>query len=316
MLLLDESSARFPWEMVAFRRRSGTRFLGIDYQLSRMFRSVLSAVPGMPPPLNRSIRVLVVADPAPGNLSLPHAREGGVAVVEALQHAKLLWGDEYDIRATVRIGSTRSVDGPAQEAAAVAETLQRVRAAREVVDSAEPCEPLELLALIVNDPYDVVHYAGHGDFHPATGRMGWVFDEDCILSAEEIFRVRQVPRLVFANACFSSTTSNESRQRQRISLAQAFFARGIQNYIGTGWEVQDETAGIFAAQFYRQILGIFQRDERVEAYKTAPPATLGSALANARRAIMDRGTTWGAYQHYGQANTKLLPFRNKLAKDG
>jgi hypothetical protein len=260
--------------------------------------------------------VLVVADPAPGDLSLPHARAEGVAVVEALRHAKQLWGDAYDIRATVRIGSALSVDGSAQEAAALADALRRVRAAVEVVVTAEPCDPLELLALIVNDPYDVVHYAGHGDFHPATGRMGWVFDGDCILSAEEIFRVRQVPRLVFANACFSSSTNNECRQRQRISLAQAFFARGIQNYIGTGWEVQDEAAGIFAAQFYRQALGIIRRDEGDQTYDTAPPATLGGALASARRGIMDRGTTWGAYQHYGHANAKLLSFRNTSSRDG
>jgi hypothetical protein len=225
--------------------------------------------------------------------------------VEALRDAQRLWGDRYHLRATVRIGSCQA-GGRADEA------LARARAAGEVTESAEPCDPLELLTLLVDGEYDVVHFAGHGEFDPARGRMGWVFDRDCVLSAREIFRVRQVPRLVFANACFSAATSDYDRRARGVGLAQAFFARGIQNFVGTGWEVQDESARAFAAEFYRHVVGVVREGGKDEVYNTAPPATLGSALAHARRVIMGQGgTTWGAYQHYGQANAKLLPVRNK-----
>ena len=103
--------------------------------------------------------------------------------------------------------------------------------------------------------------------------------------------------------------------RQSVSLAQAFFARGIQNYLGTGWEVRDDSALTFADCFYLHVLGIMRRNGGVETYDTSPPATLGNALVNARCAILNQGTTWGAYQLYGQANTKLLPFRNLRADD-
>jgi hypothetical protein len=304
-LILDESTACFPWEMVAVRKYGRARFLGVDHQLARLFRTSLSTVRGMPPPINKHLRVLIIADPSPGDLELPNSRKEGVAVVRALQAAQRAWGDVYDIRATVRIGSSRN-DPEVQR------TLDEVSKATEVVHSeAKPCEPLELLSLIVNHPYDVVHYAGHGEFNPMTGRMGWVFDRDCVLSAEEIFRIRQVPRLVFANACFSAATTDYDRQRQPVGLAQAFFARGIQNYLGTGWAVQDDSALVFADRFYCQVLGISRQDDGVATYATAPPGTLGNALANARRAILGKGTTWGAYQLYGQANAKLLPFRNR-----
>jgi hypothetical protein len=60
-----------------------------------------------------------------------------------------------------------------------------------------------------------------------------VFARDCFLSASEIFRVRQVPRLVFANACFSAVTTDLTEQcGQLVGLAQAFFAHGIPNFIG------------------------------------------------------------------------------------
>lgn len=60
----------------------------------------------------------------------------------------------------------------------------------------------------------------------------------------ELFRIRQVPRLVFANACFSSAAGHISTspddhvgQRKRlVGIARALFARGIPNFIGTGWK--------------------------------------------------------------------------------
>ncbi len=311
-LELDDTTACFPWEMVAFRKYGSAHFLGIDHQLTRMFRSTLSTVPGMPPPLNRMLRVLIIADPSPGDLRLPSARKEGLTVLKALEAAQIKWAGEYDIKATVRIGSFQEADQDDVRKA----LAEAAKATNVVWSEPKACEPLELLTLIVNHAYDVVHYAGHGDFNPATGRMGWVFDRDCVLSAEEIFRVRQVPRLVVANACFSAATaqsesdSDHDRLRQPVSLAQAFFARGIQNYLGTGWEVRDDSALTFADIFYLQVLGITRVNGGVENYDTAPPATLGDALASARRAILNQGTTWGAYQLYGQANTKLLPFRN------
>jgi hypothetical protein len=297
--VLDETSAAFPWEMVALPGHNSSQFFGTDFQFTRVFRTSSAEVRGVPPPLNRTLRVLVIADPWPDH-PLPFACDEGLAIVEAINHAQELWGDDYTFEVTARIGSYRREDKDLES---------RVQAvgARVIGNRFKRCEPLELLTNLVNaeNTFDVVHYAGHGEFDEDHGRMGWRFDTDCVLSANEIFRVRQVPRLVFANACFSAATS----ARQRVGLAQAFFARGIKDFIGTGWEVQDESAAQLAAHFYRQVLGIVPGTD--QKYNTSPPATLGSALASARRAIMAQGrTTWGAYQHYGQANSKLLAFHN------
>jgi CHAT domain-containing protein len=79
--------------------------------------------------------------------------------------------------------------------------------------------------------------------------------------------------------------------RQLAGLVQAFFERGVLNYIGTGWPVEDGPATSFARIFYETIL---QGD------------TLGSALAAARQEILHDGSTWGAYQHYGQVDDRLV----------
>jgi hypothetical protein len=302
-LVLDANTACFPWEMAAFRGHRGISFFGMDLRLTRQFRTLLSAAPGVAPPLNHTLKMLIIADPAGGNLSLPGARAEGEAVVEVLKKAKRDWGDVFDLQATVRIGSYA-------EKANLRQRLDELRGDGAVVRSAKVCDPFELLMLMVDEDYDVVHYSGHGIYDEKGGRMGWVFDHDCVLSAAEIFRVRQVPRLVFANACHSAAASDheiepEMLRQHQVGLAQAFFARGIKNYIGAGWAVDDDAARELAVNFYRQALG--------RPVPTAPPATLGDSLANARRALFSQGaasSTWGAYQHYGHANDKLLPLAN------
>jgi hypothetical protein len=297
--VVDETTAAYPWEMAAYRKYSRTNFLGTTVGLSRRFHSLLSPPPSSLPPLNETLKVLIIADPAPGNLSLPHARDEAEEVVKMLDLARRAWEGEYTFQVKVRIGSHKDAD-------LVQPYCDKVRQQFSWVESVEPCDPLKLALLIVNEHFDVIHYAGHGAFDRKAKRAGWVFDRDCFLSAQEIFRVRQVPRLVFANACFSAVTANPNEQRgQLVGLAQAFFARGIPNYIGTGWQVDDECAKVCAQEFYYQVLGL--RGQK------SPPATIGDSLREARLAALDckkGSTTWGAYQHYGAVSDKLLPLPN------
>src|SRR4029077_11319495 len=140
---------------------------------------------------------------------------------------------------------------------------------------------------------------------------GWVLAEDCLLTATEIFRVRQVPRLVFANACFSAAIAkldqpptaelDHNQQRSHLAgLAQAFFARGIPNFIGTGWQVDDACARECARWFYARVLGLRSPDETNGIIGASPPATIGEALREARRnayLFKAESSSWGAYQH-------------------
>lgn len=266
-LVVDRSTAAFPWEMAAFEQQGQILFYGPAREMTRQFRTTLSSAPGLvAPPIPNRLRVLVIADPAPeADLQLPGAREEGRAVVKILQCMK----EEQNLDLTIE---------------------QRI--------GADECDAVELLALILSEEFDLIHYSGHGDFdekNPA--KSGWIFGREHILSAREIFRARRVPRLVFANACFSGViregkpfTLQESN-RNLAGLAQAFFERGVENYIGTGWPVDDAAALTFAESFYAEALS---------------GTDLGGALAKARTKILGQGSTWGAYQHYGQATAKLM----------
>jgi hypothetical protein len=296
---VDEASAIYPWEMIAQTRFAKTSFVSHNIALSRQFRSLFSPPPTSPPTLNNRLKVLVIADPAPGLLALAGARREGLAVVDMLEKARIAWGDRYDITAEVRIGPGRD---------AQAEQILKALRRKGSWLNAKPCDPLELAILIVNDQQDIIHYAGHGVADQRTGQTGWVFAPDCVLSAKEIFRVRQVPRLVFANACFSATTSDHEEMRKHMTgLAQAFFARGIPNFIGAGWAVDDSCAEECARWFYARLFGLRAPDD---AYTCVTQTlTIGQALKAARErafAADPTSSSWGAYQHYGNPDDRLV----------
>lgn len=74
------------------------------------------------------------------------------------------------------------------------------------------------------------------------------------LTAREIILLRQSPRLIFANACFSSVVNKKAltadgMNRNLAGMAEAFFERGALNYLGAGWRVQDDLAEKFATTF-------------------------------------------------------------------
>lgn len=138
----------------------------------------------------------------------------------------------------------------------------------------------------------------NGDFNENNpSKSGWIFGKENILLVRDIFRARRLPRLIFANACFSGVVRSgkpftlQESNRNLAGLAQAFFERGVQNYIGIGWPVDDAAALDFAKVFYGEALSGNE---------------LGSSLSKAREAIFTSGSTWGAYQHYGQAMAKLI----------
>ena len=269
-LIVDSTTAPFPWEMACFRPRSGdgsVQRLGLEKKLTRQFRTMLSRPPGTTPPLNDEVRVLVIADPAPEpELQLRYARREGRRVAEALRQ---LSRPECRITVESRIGASE-------------------------------CSMVEILKLILTGDFDVLHYAGHGEYDPSNPTAaGWILSRDQVLTARDIFRARRVPRLVFANACFSGVIHDgpafecAELTRGTATVAQAFFERGVPNYVGSGWPVDDEQAGTFAAAFYERLFA---------------GEAMREALQAARQKIFDEsvGSTWGAYQHYGDPEDVLV----------
>jgi len=277
VLTVDATTARIHWEMLSLEQAGTTvefkpeAFLGSRAGLTRQLRTTFAQLPEPPLLAGRTLRVLVVADPAE-DAPLPGAQEEGEAV------------------------------------AAIFEEFGRHGRPVEVLRLFGPGQAtrVNVLDQLINHRFDILHYAGHCFFDPKDPpSSGWVFSNGHILRAYELSRVDRVPRFIFSNACESGITPDRAEKRSAEmapSFAEAFFARGVANFVCTAWPVGDAAALAFARRVYRGALGL--RGD------TPLPELFHQAMAAGRREIgrSDLGLqTWGAYQHYGDPNFRFIP---------
>ena len=160
VLMLDASTARIHWELLARGEsdllasreypaaQSGDStsfderlFLGTSYGLTRQLRTTFAPPPEPPPPPRRTMRVLVVADPA-DDAPLAGAQAEGEAVATLFGK----FNELYEART-----------GNAVQVKALIGAYEATRT--EVLDQ-----------LFNHGPYDVLHFAGHCVYDP--GRSG------------------------------------------------------------------------------------------------------------------------------------------------
>jgi pimeloyl-ACP methyl ester carboxylesterase len=300
VMMLDATTARIHWEMVAQpeliaatggvavahedNEFKADRFLGTSRGFTRQLRTTFAPPPEPPPPPRRVLRVLVVADPAE-DAHLPGAQEEGAAVADLFESYNNVYSDRLE---DTRVEVVR-LFGPVE--------ATRTNVLRE---------------LMVRQ-YDVLHYAGHCEYNTKDpSGSGWIFNmqRNERLSANELNRIDRIPKFVFSNACESGITPDRSRERTAAlapSFAEAFFMRGVANFVCTAWPVDDLAARVFALTLYGWLLGIEVCEEG--GYSRGEPKPMHYAMREARISIanMEEGVgTWGAYQHYGNPYFQLF----------
>lgn len=272
---VDRPMARLHWEMLAVNDNGGFVPLAVRKPLARQLRTTYSPSPIRPHRTMKEFRALIIGDPGDPEQGedLPGARSEALKVKEILEA-------RGDLVVEARIG---------------APSVPREGA----LSGIKPADRLEVLSLLLRGGFDLVHYAGHGDFDPEQpNRVGWLFANG-LLTPGEIGRLERVPAVIVSNACLSARTSqvlegarrtDEARSEAGLlpSLADEFFKLGVRNYVGTAWEVNDVGAELFAQVFYGALL---------------EGESFGEAVRSAREALWrDReayGALWAAYQHYG-----------------
>ena len=295
VMMLDATTARIHWEMVAqpsmdniltptsdtsnFEYEDG--FLGTSRGFTRQLRTTFAPPPEPPPPPQSVMRILIVADPAE-DAHLPGAEEEAVAVADLFEGYT-----PSDPNAT-RI-EVKRLFGPID--------ATRTNVLRE----------------LMLRRYDLLHFAGHCVFQwdGDPNLSGWIFNAKRreLLSANELNRIDRIPKFVFSNACESGITPDRARDRNdRLapSFAEAFFNRGVANFVCTAWPVDDVAARVFAVTLYSHLLGIHPNSDS--------PVPMHEAMRLARLAIASTPngrTTWGAYQHYGNPYFQLLESKSK-----
>lgn len=271
LIEVDRTMARVPWELLGrLDEAAGTGgFLALSGCVARQLRTTYSLPPSSAPAPAGRLRALVVGDPGRGPWALPQARREAHDVQAVLEAA--------GVEVVLLLGPARA-DGSGDTV------------------GVRPASILEVLRQLATR-FDILHFAGHGDFDPADRtRAGWVFEDGRFFTARELAAARHIPRLVVANACLTAPVAQDLEAARPDAallpgLADEFFRRGVRNYIGTAWPVNDVGAVEFARVFYRALTG------------GEGTTSTGAALRDAREALrphQDRfGLLWAAYQHYG-----------------
>ena len=304
VMMLDAATARIHWEMFAQSDptpsidspATGSNFLGTSRGFTRQLRTAFAPPPDPPPPPRRILRVLVVADPA-DDARLPGAQEEGTEVANLFESFNK---DDGSVESS-RIEVKRMI-GP-QEATRIA-----------------------VLSELLLHSYDVLHFAGHCVYEPDDPpSSGWIFTGGKRLSANELDRIDRIPKFVFSNACESGITPDRSEQRSvslAPSFAEAFFARGVSNFVCTAWPVDDSAALEFARVLYSCLLGLPLKSNEYgspENGEKPKPQSMHEAMKEARRAIANTDydiRSWGAYQHYGNPNFRFFYSGEETGQNG
>jgi pimeloyl-ACP methyl ester carboxylesterase len=248
-------------------------FLSIGRGFTRQLRTSFAPPPEPPPPPRRVLRVLIVADP---------------------------WAQNR----------LRGAELEGEEVAALFEAFNKIyKSADNRVEVVKLIGPLHATRRKVHhyltlQQFDIMHFAGHCKFvlgDPA--ESGWLFTDGKVLSAYELNRIDNIPKFVFSNACESGVMPERPEGRAAEfapSFAEAFFARGVANFVCTAWPVSDSAARQFAVTLYSALLGLKQDATKPEGYDRGKPMKMYQAMREARRIVAGmKPQTWGAYQHYG-----------------
>ncbi|MET0028107.1 MAG: alpha/beta fold hydrolase [Candidatus Thiodiazotropha sp.] len=277
VLLVDELSARFPWELLEDRwgrdRRPPSVRAGMIRQLkTQVFRER--------PRHGSGATALVIGHPDLNGWELfselPGARQ------EALSVAQKLSLGGYEVK--------DSIDQPADS---ILEALH-----------SDAWRILHLSGHGVHqfprntDDSSFVHdlYQSTQPSHYDSAISGMVIGRDMLLTPGDVEQMRWVPELVFINCCHLGKTGSErefDRGGLAANLGVAFIRMGVRAVVAAGWAVHDDAARTFAETFYQHML---QGEE------------FGEAVRRSREETLLRypdTNTWGAYQCYGDHSFRL-----------
>lgn len=282
VLLVDQISARFPWELLEDRWAIGGRPLSVAAGMLRQLKT-----PRFRPkpvyPLGNHVFVV-------GNPKVPPGDNG-------VQFADL--------------------PGAEREAIEV-ETL--LRQGGMTVSSHVRADAQDILIGLHRNGYKILHLAGHGvhdlelevDEGPSQTCQscdkpipkrkkrvsGMVIGKNVFLTPGDVEQMRWVPELVFINCCYLGATTSESPEQGRYNalaanIATQFIEMGVKAVVAAGWAVDDSAALAFARSFYQHML---------------LGSSFGDAVRAAREEIYERypnANTWGAYQCYGDPGFRI-----------
>jgi len=208
------------------------------------------------------------------------------------------------LRALVIGNPTDDLDGAAEEARQVTDRLNSQGIEVECLIGSSEVNALGFLERMTEQPYDLVHYAGHAHFDPQDPRRSGMSFSDGPLYAEELERAITSNAFVFLSACdgtMSKTYSISQGYRGNMvdGLALSILHCGCVGCLGPMWPIDDRYAVNFALEFYDHLLN-------------SESVSFSEAVRHARIKLQKGSYDfWNAWIFYGDTSARLrkpMPF--------
>jgi hypothetical protein len=281
IVLVDEVSARYPWELIEDRWSQNGRPPAVSVGLIRQLKTPAFR----PNPAHATAATaFVVGNP---NLDgwrffpeLPGARE------EARRVAALLGRRGFRVRDCIDGNTADLVAGLHQDAWRILHLAGHGEHEFRLKDYAD------------SGPADDSRPASDEAAGTKAARRvsGMVIGKNTFLTPGDVAQMRWVPELVFINCCHLGKTQAPGHGQYSAlaaNLGAQFINMGVKAVVAAGWAVDDAAASAFAESFYTHLLA---------------GETFGTAVRAAREEIWVRRpevNTWGAYQCYGDPAYRL-----------
>jgi triacylglycerol esterase/lipase EstA (alpha/beta hydrolase family) len=265
VLIVDETSAMLPWELLHDRWNSGTRPLSVNSGMVRQFVTTEFRPRAQRAPKNTA---LVIGDPP-------------------LEGSRIF----------------QQLPGAAAEATAVSAVLTEGKFDTTALVGDDAPWPT-VLSHLYGNPYRILHIAAHGVFEyqqddGGKAITGVVLGNGAFLTPAEFAQLRVVPDFVFINCCHLGAggaygrTVDVAFPRLAANVAFELIQMGVRAVVAAGWAVDDQAAKEFARRLYTEMLQGQEFGRAVLVARQEIFAQFGSV------------NTWGAYQCYGDPGFSL-----------
>lgn len=150
--------------------------------------------------------------------------------------------------------------------------------------------------------FDLVHFAGHSEYNSADpGQSGWILEDGGFTASDimDMAPAATLPAFVFSNTCQSARTGewavDDHYQSEIFGMANAFLLAGVRHYLGTFWDVPDESSRQFAMAFYDCLLSRMSIGDAVRCARSKLIADYG-----------EESIIWAGYVLYGDPLTRYV----------
>ncbi|MGA1869453.1 MAG: CHAT domain-containing protein [bacterium] len=277
VLLVDEISARYPWELLEDRQSSTNRPPAVAAGLVRQLKSRHYR----PSPAHANeAKAFVVGNPDLQDWhefpDLPGARQ------EAHSVAALLAARGYFVQECIDENADSIINGLHSNAWRILHLAGHGEHEFSLIEQTKTKESC----------------ASCGQSLPEKQKRvsGMVIGYKTFLTPGDVEQMRWVPELVFINCCHLGKTLPKKPRDYNLlaaNLAVQFIRMGVKAVVAAGWAVDDGAAQAFSKSFYTHLLDGY---------------TFGDAVRAARGEIWVQYpgvNTWGAYQCYGDPSYRL-----------